>query len=281
MGTWWFVMLTKALKRAVPSPPRRLTCTRWHPAAGKLRLMNALWHRRVSAGHYLVAELAWCCRSTRWTAIADSVRLPGAPPGTEEFFAWPKDPPRPSSSSRSSSSSATGRRRVAASSALQELGLSAMLREAAPSTGSRRRARKTRPAARVVRRQGARGVRRGDLPAGAAAVRRDDEHSVCAGGGGALAGGAGRRGAEVHARLRPALRVDPLLVGARAAVRSALGGVRAHRRRLRPVGARLVRADAARLLDGVDAARLQVRARRGRRRRQRRRRARAARCSRA
>ena len=41
--------------------------------------------------HYLVAELFMVLPLDAVDGDADSVRLPGAPPGTEEFFAWPKE----------------------------------------------------------------------------------------------------------------------------------------------------------------------------------------------
>ena len=82
--------------------------------------------------HYLVAELFMVLPLDAVDGDADSVRLPGAPPGTEEFFAWPKG--RQAELifeelfvKRTPLSEAC----CGVVSVLQELGLGAMLREAA------------------------------------------------------------------------------------------------------------------------------------------------------
>ena len=172
--------------------------------------------------HYLVAELFMVLPLDAVDGDADSVRLPGAPPGTEEFFAWPKE--RQAELifeelfvKRTPLSEAC----CGVVSVLQELGLGAMLREAA-GAGATPGARlgplrawfaAKEPAAyveEIFRLARLRYAVMTNIPFAPA----EAEHWPAAPGGAAP---------EVHARLRPALRVDPLLVGDWAAVRSALG----------------------------------------------------------
>ena len=180
--------------------------------------------------HYLVAELFMVLPLDAVDGDADSVRLPGAPPGTEEFFAWPKE--RQAELifeelfvKRTPLSEAC----CGVVSVLQELGLGAMLREAA-GAGATPGARlgplrawfaAKEPAAyveEIFRLARLRYAVMTNIPFAPA----EAEHWPAAPGGAAP---------EIHARLRPALRVDPLLVGDWAASAPCSAAARPTRRR--------------------------------------------------
>ena len=218
---------------ARPSPPRRLTCAR---TSCRRRAALMLWaaSAKPPACHYLVAEL-FMVPLDAVDGDADSVRLPGRAAGHRGVLRV-----------------AEGANWLALRRALRRHPVGGVLRRRQRAAGARPR----RHAARAAGAGATPGARLGPRRVVAAEARRTSRRSSgwrgCvrvmtnipfAPAEAVLAGGAGRRRAGSRAAAPGAAR--------RPAARRRLGGgallgmAAAHRRRLRPVGARLVRADAA------------------------------------